>query len=658
MPRPYDSTDVVVPAYLSGKQPRGVLKKTNPNQPDWMTRIAPTKPSLNVSNPIPMDDPNDVAYRIQRKNTGQGHARRPSAQDVQDRLRQLGPANLSPVTVQRSATTVQHRGRSGITSNNLTPLGYNFNIGPPPPRPVRPAGLDLNTTPALGTSSSSSDDDPSPLTPSPQPDEPYFGRRKKSQDDAEAFLRALASPRSPARSASMARSPTRPPLVSRPPNLNLSVAQPRSPTESSFGATPRSPPASMSAFSTRAVRPAVFANLETASSAPGGLSLLSTDGLQGMPREDPFSEKMLARREKERDVERERRRAEKRESEMTERAMQERQSLSAAEITRERRSVRASQPAPRPSAPVPLRARELSPPPVMAPLPSRPEFSPRRPMMELQAPQPLRIRSPPRSPTAPTFAAPQARKPSEGLSADALFQSIESLVPMKTRSPPPRPQLSMPPVSSRRISRSYPSSPKDLNHIDFLSPYMQPPSRPGSVAFSDASAASSAMTAGGTRFNIKNKALRVTNGANSSTGSSSRSSISSAISSLFQPAPIKITPRVDLLRTDTTKRQPMTRSQSSPLSPTLVSSPLLPSPSIAAPPVISYQTTENLQPDVMLALSALRSGYDDDEFDLERHLARKGDDEFDAVMSLNVLMKVMGYARSTRDRRVPTSYRR
>ncbi|KAG8997940.1 hypothetical protein FRB90_012403 [Tulasnella sp. 427] len=74
--------------------------------------------------------------------------------------------------------------------------------------------------------------------------------------------------------------------------------------------------------------------------------------------------------------------------------------------------------------------------------------------------------------------------------------------------------------------------------MDFLSPNLDgPPSRPHSVAISE----SSVITAGGTRYNIRNKALRVVNaplsvagGGSSSRGSIvSRSSIGSTITALF-----------------------------------------------------------------------------------------------------------------------------
>jgi len=68
---------------------------------------------------------------------------------------------------------------------------------------------------------------------------------------------------------------------------------------------------------------------------------------------------------------------------------------------------------------------------------------------------------------------------------------------------------------------------------------------------------------------------------------------------------------------------------------------------------MSYSTSEKLNTDITRTLNALRSVAEEDEEDCFIKFSETREDENAAVMSLNVLLRVMGRGGARRDRRMP-----
>lgn len=496
----------------------------------WVDRFVapPTSPTLKPAPPIGGRDgtlhvqvsPDDSTYRIRnvRPDGARTHVRRPSAQEVQDRLRQLpspGVANLPRRSNSFNRSSNNHlppspatpiaparRHQPGTADLHLRLNVQDVNpvwdgtqdrtmverlaapaaprtplVRAPPPRPPRPSNVNLfddeppKRPPALSfsssTSSGQSSRNGSPQTPtsptSPSGWTSYYTDRSKELSNERQQQQVVE-----------------PPLPPLPAPMPLSP-----PASMGFGRRAKSPPA----FSTRPINASVMENLTGGTTNSGSLTSIGNlmanasaperESWSALGLDDnfgSFDEKALDDREEERSRDRESR---------------------GSRTTRRERSQA---------------------PPAPDSIPEEPErqnaFS--------------RLRD-------------FTRARSKSLGRES---SRRRRTPSPPSRPPPLPTspLVSTPNSARTIRPRAPSSPRPLYHMDFLAPQQGrdspnngPPSRPHSVAVSE----SSVITAGGTRYNIRNKTLRVVNAAPpSASGSSrgsiaSRSSLGSTITALF-----------------------------------------------------------------------------------------------------------------------------
>ncbi|KAG8905146.1 hypothetical protein FRB99_000612 [Tulasnella sp. 403] len=238
----------------------------------------------------------------------------------------------------------------------------------------------------------------------------------------------------------------------------------------------------------------------------------------------------------------------------------------------------------------------------------------------------------------------------------------EDLVPRR-RAPSPPP--SVPPLRiSKHIANTKPSqvSPTSIQHVDFFRSFGGdvPPSDRHSASFSDVSAGSSTMSAGGTRYHILNKSLRVVNGGEGSVGvGSSRSSRGSSIGSVIMTAilpnqaPVRQSERLSLLRAETMARAngraTSASSTSSPMasSPRTPSTPLSPSRNantvLLPSPVIRSSTRDGLSSDVRRVVEALRyARYDEDEDVFEKFGKENVVEEEGVYLGLDKLIRATG----------------
>ncbi|KAG9046325.1 hypothetical protein FS837_004639 [Tulasnella sp. UAMH 9824] len=485
----------------------------------------PTSPTLKPSPPIGGRDGtlhvqvDDSTYRIRniRPDGARTHVRRPSAQEVQDRLRQLPSSNAS-ANLPRRSNSFNRSSNNHLPPSPATPIAparrhqpgtadlhLRLNVqdvnpvwdgsqdwvmvgrdgapGPrpplpraPPPRPPRPNNVNLfddeppKRPPALSfsssTSSGQSSRNASPQTPtspaSPSGWTSYYTDRGNEAKDQQQQQQQVEPPLPPL-PAPMTRSP---------------------PASMGFGRRAKSPPA----FSTRPINPSVMVNLTGGTTASGSLTSIGNlmtstspiperESMIELGLEDDsslFSDKPPNAREEERGREREQRRS---------------------GATRREKSQ--APPATESNSEEGERQNAFS-----------------------------RLRD-------------FTRARSKSLGRES---SRRRRTPSPPSRPPPLPTspLVATPNSARTIKA--PSSPRPLYHMDFLAPHEGrdspsnngPQSRPHSIAVSE----SSVITAGGTRYNIRNKALRVVNAAPSTSGSSrgsiaSRSSLGSTITALF-----------------------------------------------------------------------------------------------------------------------------
>ncbi|KAG8938514.1 hypothetical protein FRC04_008440 [Tulasnella sp. 424] len=542
----------------------------------WVDRFVappPTSPTLKSAPPIGtlhvQVSPDDSTYRVRniRPDGARTHVRRPSAQEVQDRLRHLPSANNHPSSAGGVIGNLPMRSNSfnRRASNHLPPspavpiapvrrhqpgtadLHLRLNVqdvnpvwdgsqdrmmvergggigprpplirAPPPQRPPRPNNvnlfddeppqrpppLSLSSSTSSSSSSGQSSRNPSPQTPTspatPSAWTSYYAdaNSEQQQQQVEPPLPPLPVP--------MARSP---------------------PASMGFGRRAKSPPS----YSTRPVRPAV--NLTGGTTGSGSLTSIgnlmtttspiptspipeSTLRALGLDDDDddsssPFTENALNAREEERTRERDLRRS---------------------ASTRTTRGRERSLPPPPPPEPVQeergrqnasARRERSRPPGREQEEPERQNAFTRRERSQPPPPEPAQEE--PERQNAFSRLRDFTRARSKSLSGrDSSRRRRTPSPPSRAPPLPTSPLLSTP--NSARTIRAAPGSPRPLYHMDFLTPHTDdgPQSRPHSIAVSE----SSVITAGGTRYNIRNKALRVVNAAPSATSGSSRGSIAS-----------------------------------------------------------------------------------------------------------------------------------